>query len=169
MGLSDAAHVLRQFVVARRHRTSIRSVDPGMALDKNLSRPMDEGRYEDLCRLAKGVPEFTLRMLEIWHCEAKGATWTVDVVNIRGELHNIPKKQVPVRYKLAEAAEKAGLSLSHKEAMALYREAQSVVTDALVDRAGRRLHGVVPSHDEQAERLPEALLSGLRGGLRGNG
>ena len=136
MGLSEAADILRRHVIERRRRASIRSVnldeDPRTAVPR-----MSDAQFADSCLLVRGVPEWTLQLLEIWVCESAGSTWTVDAVEMRGELKNIPIAQVAVKLTLRQAAARLGASLTYPQVKALYVEAMSIVTDNLVARANR--------------------------------
>lgn len=144
MGLGEAGDLLKRFVEARRLRSGVRSVDTSMT-------PIDGGHKEDeyahLCQLVKGVDEWTLKLLDVWWCDSKGAVWEPAALELRGKMMNLPMQQVPVRLTLSEAAEKLGVRLTFKQARALYREAVSVVTDNLVERIARDkgLHSVVAS------------------------
>ena len=135
---NEAADILRLHVIERRHRVGIKSVcldqDPGRAVPR-----MSQSEFIQSCGLVKGVPEFTLDLLEEWVCGTLGSTWTVDAVVMRGEPRNVPKEQVAIPLKLTEAAENLGWRISHKECKALYAEAQSIVLDNLVKRANREV------------------------------
>jgi predicted ATPase len=135
MGLSETAKILRDFVKARHRRSATRSAN--LELVPDHSGPPREDNYAKLCQLVKGVPEFTLRMLQVWHCASAGSTWTVNAVEVGGRMLNIPIEQVAVRLKLTEAAELLGHPMSYKQCMALYAEAQSIVLDNLVELAKR--------------------------------
>ncbi len=135
---SEASEILRHHVTLRRMRRSIRSV--------NLEEPHaghTESDFEESCALVKGVPEWTLQMLEVWVCDDAGSTWTVDAVQIRGKMENVPIHQIAMRLTLREAAEKLGVAMTFKQARSLYREAMSIVTDNLVKRACGTLQHVV--------------------------
>lgn len=149
MALSEAGEILRRYVMARRRRGSVRSVNLESEGVTGGSGG-ETGGYANLCALVRGVPEWTLAMLEIWVCDNAGSTWSVDVVVMRGEPRNIPVAQEAVRLTLREAAERLGVRLTHQRARALYREAMSIVTDNLVARAKddpprQCLRGVVDS------------------------
>jgi len=133
---NEAADILRAHVIERRHRVGIKSVcldqEPGRAVPR-----MTESQFVTSCSLVRGVPEFTLDLLEEWVCGSLGSTWTVDAVVIRDEPRNVPKEQVAIPLKLTEAAENLGWIISHKECKALYAEAQSLVLDNLIERSKR--------------------------------
>lgn len=133
---NEAADILRLHVIERRHRAGIKSVcldqDPGRAVPR-----MSQADFILSCALVRGVPEFTLDLLEEWVCGSAGSTWTVDAVVMRGEPKNIPKEQVAIPLKLTEAAKLLGLMMTYKECKALYAEAQSIVLDNLIERSSR--------------------------------
>lgn len=136
--VNEAATILRLHVIERRHRAGIKSVcldgDPGRAVPR-----MSQSEFVMSCALVKGVPEFTLDLLEEWVCGSAGSTWTVDAVVMRGEPKNVPKEQVAIPLKMTEAAELLGHIMTFKECRALYAEAQSIVLDNLIARAEREL------------------------------
>lgn len=140
MSRSEAGEILRRHVQLRRMRRSIRSVNLEDAGARGGSSDID---FEDSCALVIGVPEWTLDMLEVWVCDSAGSTWTVDAVQIRGRMENIPCEQVAVPLTLSQAARRLGAHLNFKQARALYAEAMSIVTDNLIARAGSDLQSVV--------------------------
>lgn len=135
---NEAADILRMHVIERRHRVGIKSLcldqDPGQAVPR-----MSDSQFILSCALVRGVPEFTLDLLEEWVCGSAGSTWTVDAVVMRGEPKNIPKEQVAIPLKMTEAAELLGQFMTYKECKALYSEAQSIVLDNLIERSKREL------------------------------
>lgn len=136
--VNEAADILRLHVIERRHRVGIKSV----CLDGDPTRSVPRMSHAEFilsCALVKGVPEFTLDLLEEWVCGTAGSTWTVDAVVMRGEPRNVPKEQVAIPLKLTEAAENLGMMLKWKECRALYAEAQSIVLDNLIERAKREV------------------------------
>lgn len=142
MSRSEAGAILRRHVILRRMRSSVRSINPEAASEARGPR-LAEVDFEESCALVRGVPEWTLGMLEVWVCDSPGATWTVDAVQIRGRMENIPVEQVAMRYTLSQAAHVMGVALNFKQARALYSEAMSIVTDNLIARAGSELQTVV--------------------------
>ena len=133
---NEAADILRLHVIERRHRVGIKSVcldqDPGRAVPR-----MSHSDFILSCALVRGVPEFTLELLEEWVCGSAGSTWTVDAVVMRGEPRNVPKEQVAIPLKLTEAAENLGHVMTHQQCRTLYAEAQSIVLDNLIERSNR--------------------------------
>lgn len=140
MSLSEAGEILRRHVIERRHRVAVESLDPEQDPRSAVPR-MNDGQFADSCLLVKGVPRLVLDMLECWWCDSKGSTWTVDAVQMPSGMRNIPIAQVAQRLTLREAAQRAGMAASYKEARSMYMEAMSVVTDNLVARASRAAHG----------------------------
>lgn len=130
-GLREPTQILKRHVIERRRRSVLHSV----ALDNDRAPQMSDGQFADSCGLVKGVPEETLDMLEVWVCESMGATWTVDAVEIAGEIQNVPLCQIAMRLTLRESALRAGFRVSHTRARELYRDALATVTENLVLRA----------------------------------
>lgn len=135
-GPSEAGDVLRRHVIERHMRVAIQSVNIDHDPRSNVPR-MSNSQFVDSCLLVKGVPEMTLLMLEAWVTGSMGSTWTVDAVEIRGKLVNVPVEQLAQRITLREAAARVGMDLSFGQARELYRKAMSIVTDNLVGRTGR--------------------------------
>lgn len=134
MARSEASEILRRHVVERRRRASTHSAilddEPSLAMP-----PMSNAEFADSCLLVDGVPEVTLAMLEIWHCEDGGSTWTVDAVKIGGNLVNVPIEQIAIKLTLRESAQRVGVYISAQHAKQLYRDAMDTVTDNVVRRA----------------------------------
>lgn len=131
-----ATEVLRRHVTERHLRYStIRGVklDPD---DYEGEPRMSDAQWVDSLGLVRGVSRAALALLELYYTSRQGGTtWTVDAVEIAGEVVNVPAQQVAVRLTLKEAAYWAGLDLSYAEARALQRQAIEAIQDNMVRRA----------------------------------
>lgn len=154
MSLPEQASVLRRYILAKRKRQGIRSAS--LEVQGEPSGTLKEDNYAELCQLVKGVPEFTLKLLEAWWCESLGSTWTVNAVEIRGRMHNIPIEQVAVRMTLREAAEFLGYKMTQQQARRLYNEAMSIVLDNLIERQNRGDHEKAVQPAQGAARRRDA-------------
>lgn len=135
-GLGEAATILRKHVIERRRRASVSSVPLDRDPTQSVPR-MSEGEFVTSCSLVKGIPESTLDVLEVWVCESKGGTWTIDAVEIQGEVENIPLCQIALRLTLREAAERVGIRVTNLQARQIYKAAIAQVVDNLVEKAKR--------------------------------